>query len=181
MMAIACQVFTEKRSSSGIPTRFPNISVQQQGGDKDNFNQRCKTSSTLAYPQKLDFQAHERWAVSVQINQMHRSVSVSVEYYINSMGSWVRPKRDHHSSGFTTDERVNLKEITWLLWTSVSRSEGCVCVCVCVSVCVCPSVSRSEGCVWGGVCLYLFVCGRVRLSDCSAVYDSNREVLQTFA
>ena len=56
-----------------------------------------------------------------------------------------------------------------------------VCVCVCVSVCVCPSVSRSEGCVWGGVCLYLFVCGRVRLSDCSAVYDSNREVLQTFA
>ena len=160
MMAIACQVFTEKRSSSGIPTRFPNISVQQQGGDKDNFNQRCKTSSTLAYPQKPDFQAHERWAVSVQVNQTHRSVSVSVEYYINSVGSWVRPKRDHHSSGFTTDERVNLKEITWLLWTSVSRSEGCV---------------------WGGVCLYLFVCGRVRLSDCSAVYDSNREVLQTFA
>ena len=166
MMAIACQVFTEKRSSSGIPTRFPNISVQQQGGDKDNFNQRCKTSSTLAYPQKPDFQAHERWAVSVQVNQTHRSVSVSVEYYINSVGSWVRPKRDHHSSGFTTDERVNLKEITWLLWTSVSRSEGCVCVCMCVCVCVslsfpiwrvcvggCVSVSV---CVWQGEAIRLF-------------------------
>ena len=53
----------------------------------------------------------------------HHSVSVSVEYYINSTGSRVRPRRDHHSCGFTADERVNLKEITWLLWTSVSWSE----------------------------------------------------------
>ena len=100
-----------------------------------------------------------------------------------------------HSSGFTTDEWVNLKEITWLLWTSVSWSEGgvcvclclfvclcvpqfpdlkgvcvcvCVCVCLCLSVCVfvCTSVSRSEG---GCVCVCVCVSVSVSVSVCLCV------------
>ena len=71
-MAITCQALTENRSSSGISIGFLIfLCHNREKGDKDNSNQHSKTSSTLTYHQKLDFQAHEIRDVSVKINQMH--------------------------------------------------------------------------------------------------------------
>ena len=104
--------------------------------------------------------------MSVQINQMHRSLSASVEFYINSVGSWVQPRRDHTVlDSPLMNESTSRKSLGFSELQFPDLKGVCVCVCVCLCVCVYLSFLIWRGCV----CVSVFVCVCVCLCVCLCV------------